>query len=174
MRWWRRAEPKPARRRGGKTTWPSSSSPGRTPTPFHLRFQQNRLPTDTPRVDRLQDSITCRPSLQRRNHSSVDLALCFCCSRAPPTLPVYRTLRITSEASSASHLSTLVAAMLSALSSNLTSARQTLTQVLNFALVLSTAFMLWKGLSIATASSSPIVVGESFFSRQNRSRGTDR
>lgn len=36
--------------------------------------------------------------------------------------------------------------------------RQSLTQVLNFALVLSTAFMMWKGLSVFTASSSPIVV----------------
>ncbi|KAL1311435.1 hypothetical protein AAFC00_001596 [Neodothiora populina] len=36
--------------------------------------------------------------------------------------------------------------------------RQLATQVLNFALVLSTAFMLWKGLSIVTDSSSPIVV----------------
>lgn len=36
--------------------------------------------------------------------------------------------------------------------------RQLATQVLNFALVLSTAFMLWKGLSVVTDSSSPIVV----------------
>ncbi|THW95347.1 signal peptidase complex catalytic subunit sec11 [Aureobasidium pullulans] len=36
--------------------------------------------------------------------------------------------------------------------------RQLATQVLNFALVLSTAFMLWKGLSVATDSASPIVV----------------
>ncbi|MCJ1335165.1 Signal peptidase complex catalytic subunit [Bachmanniomyces sp. S44760] len=36
--------------------------------------------------------------------------------------------------------------------------RQFLTQVLNFALILSTAFMLWKGLSIVTDSPSPIVV----------------
>jgi len=36
--------------------------------------------------------------------------------------------------------------------------RQIAAQVLNFALVLSTAFMLWKGLSVATNSSSPIVV----------------
>jgi hypothetical protein len=36
--------------------------------------------------------------------------------------------------------------------------RQLFTQILNFALVLSTAFMLWKGLSITTDSSSPIVV----------------
>lgn len=36
--------------------------------------------------------------------------------------------------------------------------RQALTQVLNFGLILSTAFMLWKGLSIASDSSSPIVV----------------
>jgi hypothetical protein len=36
--------------------------------------------------------------------------------------------------------------------------RQLAAQVLNFALVLSTAFMLWKGLSVATDSSSPIVV----------------
>lgn len=36
--------------------------------------------------------------------------------------------------------------------------RQLATQVLNFALVLSTAFMLWKGLSVFTNSSSPIVV----------------
>ncbi|KAH8695468.1 hypothetical protein BGW36DRAFT_382741 [Talaromyces proteolyticus] len=48
--------------------------------------------------------------------------------------------------------------MLSALGGNLSNARQSLAQVLNFALVLSTAFMLWKGLSIATNSSSPIVV----------------
>lgn len=36
--------------------------------------------------------------------------------------------------------------------------RQLLSQILNFALVLSTAFMLWKGLSIASDSPSPIVV----------------
>lgn len=36
--------------------------------------------------------------------------------------------------------------------------RQLAAQVLNFALVLSTAFMLWKGLSVATDSPSPIVV----------------
>ena len=38
------------------------------------------------------------------------------------------------------------------------SPRQILTQVLNFALILSTAFMLWKGLSVVTNSPSPIVV----------------
>lgn len=36
--------------------------------------------------------------------------------------------------------------------------RQSIAQALNFALVLSTAFMMWKGLSVASASSSPIVV----------------
>lgn len=36
--------------------------------------------------------------------------------------------------------------------------RQLAAQILNFALVLSTAFMLWKGLSVVTDSSSPIVV----------------
>ena len=36
--------------------------------------------------------------------------------------------------------------------------RQLATQLLNFALVLSTAFMLWKGLSVASDSPSPIVV----------------
>ena len=36
--------------------------------------------------------------------------------------------------------------------------RQLLTQALNFALILSTAFMMWKGLSVATDSPSPIVV----------------
>ncbi|KAM0720805.1 hypothetical protein Q7P37_003090 [Cladosporium fusiforme] len=36
--------------------------------------------------------------------------------------------------------------------------RQLAAQILNFALVLSTAFMLWKGLSVAADSSSPIVV----------------
>lgn len=46
--------------------------------------------------------------------------------------------------------------MLSAL--GLGAPRQLLTQLLNFALVLSTAFMLWKGLSVATSSPSPIVV----------------
>ncbi|OJD25187.1 signal peptidase complex catalytic subunit SEC11 [Blastomyces percursus] len=48
--------------------------------------------------------------------------------------------------------------MLSSLSPYMASPRQTFTQVLNFALVLSTAFMLWKGLSVFTNSSSPIVV----------------
>ncbi|KAJ9381008.1 hypothetical protein DTO063F5_6459 [Paecilomyces variotii] len=48
--------------------------------------------------------------------------------------------------------------MLSFLSSQLSNTRQSLAQVLNFALVLSTAFMMWKGLSVFTASSSPIVV----------------
>lgn len=36
--------------------------------------------------------------------------------------------------------------------------RQLLGQVLNFALILSTAFMMWKGLSLAADSPSPIVV----------------
>lgn len=36
--------------------------------------------------------------------------------------------------------------------------RQLATQALNFALILSTAFMLWKGLSVVTDSPSPIVV----------------
>ena len=36
--------------------------------------------------------------------------------------------------------------------------RQLLTQILNFGLILGTAFMLWKGLSVATDSPSPIVV----------------
>ena len=36
--------------------------------------------------------------------------------------------------------------------------RLLLTQVLNFALVLSTAFMTWKSISLITDSSSPIVV----------------
>ncbi|KAI9899757.1 hypothetical protein N3K66_006218 [Trichothecium roseum] len=36
--------------------------------------------------------------------------------------------------------------------------RQAAAQVLNFALVLSTAFMMWKGLSVVTDSPSPIVV----------------
>ncbi|KAK2745580.1 Signal peptidase complex catalytic subunit [Myotisia sp. PD_48] len=48
--------------------------------------------------------------------------------------------------------------MLSSLSPYISNVRQTLTQVLNFALVLSTAFMMWKGLSVYTNSSSPIVV----------------
>ena len=46
--------------------------------------------------------------------------------------------------------------MFSALSS--LQPRQFLTQILNFALVLSTAFMLWKGLAVTTDSPSPIVV----------------
>jgi len=48
--------------------------------------------------------------------------------------------------------------MLSSLTGSLSNTRQTIAQVLNFALVLSTAFMLWKGLSVVTNSSSPIVV----------------
>ncbi|KAK9356941.1 hypothetical protein V1505DRAFT_350678 [Lipomyces doorenjongii] len=36
--------------------------------------------------------------------------------------------------------------------------RQSLTQALNFCLVLTTAFMFWKGLSVVTDSPSPIVV----------------
>lgn len=48
--------------------------------------------------------------------------------------------------------------MLSFLSSNLSNTRQSLAQILNFALVLSTAFMMWKGLSVLSNSSSPIVV----------------
>ena len=36
--------------------------------------------------------------------------------------------------------------------------RQLAAQVLNFALVLSTAFMMWKGLSVVSNSPSPIVV----------------
>jgi signal peptidase I len=48
--------------------------------------------------------------------------------------------------------------MLPFLAPYLTNVRQSLQQVLNFALVLSTAFMLWKSLSIIADSPSPIVV----------------
>lgn len=48
--------------------------------------------------------------------------------------------------------------MFSDLTSLLRNPRQTLSQILNFALVLSTAFMLWKSLSIISDSPSPIVV----------------
>jgi hypothetical protein len=58
------------------------------------------------------------------------------------------------------HPSTISPPKTFAMFSSLTSLqpRQLFTQILNFALVLSTAFMLWKGLSITTDSSSPIVV----------------
>lgn len=46
--------------------------------------------------------------------------------------------------------------MLAALGLN--NPRQLAAQLLNFALVLSTAFMMWRGLSVATNSPSPIVV----------------
>lgn len=48
--------------------------------------------------------------------------------------------------------------MLNDLTSALSSPRQTLQQILNFALVLSTAFMMWKSLSVISDSPSPIVV----------------
>jgi signal peptidase I len=48
--------------------------------------------------------------------------------------------------------------MFSSLPSSLQQPRQTALQILNFALVLSTAFMLWKSLSILSNSPSPIVV----------------
>lgn len=48
--------------------------------------------------------------------------------------------------------------MFSDLKSILANPRQSLNQVLNFALVLSTAFMLWKSLSVISDSPSPIVV----------------
>lgn len=48
--------------------------------------------------------------------------------------------------------------MFAELAPYLSNPRQTLAQLLNFALVLSTAFMGWKALSVYTNSSSPIVV----------------
>src|SRR5271156_2123146 len=48
--------------------------------------------------------------------------------------------------------------MLSSLAPYLSNPRQSLSQILNFALVLSTAFMLWKSLSVISDSPSPIVV----------------
>lgn len=39
-----------------------------------------------------------------------------------------------------------------------TSSLQVLTQALNFALVLSTALMMWKGLAVACNTDSPVVV----------------
>ncbi|KAJ5818549.1 signal peptidase complex catalytic subunit SEC11C [Penicillium riverlandense] len=48
--------------------------------------------------------------------------------------------------------------MLSFFGTSATNMRQQVGQALNFALVLSTAFMLWKSLSVFSASSSPIVV----------------
>lgn len=50
------------------------------------------------------------------------------------------------------------AKMFSEFKSVLANPRQSLQQVLNFALVLSTAFMLWKSLSVISNSPSPIVV----------------
>jgi hypothetical protein len=48
--------------------------------------------------------------------------------------------------------------MLAALTPYLSNPRQSLLQILNFGLVLSTAFMLWKTLSVIADSPSPIVV----------------
>ena len=48
--------------------------------------------------------------------------------------------------------------MLPFLAPYLSNPRQSLSQVLNFGLVLSTAFMLWKSLSVIADSPSPIVV----------------
>jgi hypothetical protein len=48
--------------------------------------------------------------------------------------------------------------MLAALTPYLSNPRQSLLQILNFGLVLSTAFMLWKTLSVVADSPSPIVV----------------
>ena len=59
---------------------------------------------------------------------------------------------------SASQLSSPSSAMLPFLAPYLTNPRQSLQQILNFALVLSTAFMLWKSLSVIADSPSPIVV----------------
>ncbi|GKT54419.1 microsomal signal peptidase 18 kDa subunit [Colletotrichum tofieldiae] len=42
--------------------------------------------------------------------------------------------------------------------SSLANPRQAASQLLNFALILSTAFMMWKGLSVVSDSPSPIVV----------------
>ncbi|KAJ4289387.1 Signal peptidase complex catalytic subunit [Collariella sp. IMI 366227] len=42
--------------------------------------------------------------------------------------------------------------------SSLGNPRQAATQIMNFGLILSTAFMMWKGLSVITNSPSPIVV----------------
>ncbi|KAG5295308.1 signal peptidase I, signal sequence processing protein SEC11 [Histoplasma ohiense] len=48
--------------------------------------------------------------------------------------------------------------MLSSLSPYMANPRNTLSQVLNFGLVLSSAFMVWKALSVITNSASPVVV----------------
>src|SRR3989440_11711769 len=48
--------------------------------------------------------------------------------------------------------------MFAALTPYLSNPRQSLLQILNFGLVLSTAFMLWKTLSVVADSPSPIVV----------------
>ncbi|PNY28105.1 Signal peptidase complex catalytic subunit SEC11 [Tolypocladium capitatum] len=45
-----------------------------------------------------------------------------------------------------------------AMFSSLQKPRQAAAQLMNFALILSTAFMMWKGISVAADSSSPIVV----------------
>ncbi|KAG5989611.1 Signal peptidase complex catalytic subunit [Claviceps pusilla] len=42
--------------------------------------------------------------------------------------------------------------------SSLGNPRQAAAQLMNFAMILSTAFMMWKGLSVITDSPSPIVV----------------
>jgi signal peptidase I len=52
----------------------------------------------------------------------------------------------------------MLAALLNQLGLSHLSPRRTAQQILNFALILSTAFMLWKSLSVLTNSPSPIVV----------------
>jgi hypothetical protein len=80
---------------------------------------------------------------------------------APPKSPQIPQLRESHQSrlppptTSSLHINTTTATMLGL---SAMQPRQLAAQVLNFALVLSTAFMLWKGLSVVSDSPSPIVV----------------
>lgn len=114
-----------------------------------------------------------------RDHHQVHLSTtatstgCYCLQLPPPLLPLslqqlidreeafqtnpLSSLRVPRSLSDQQQLLTppfIPATMLSALQNP----RQAAAQLLNFALILSTAFMTWKGLSVIADSPSPIVV----------------
>jgi hypothetical protein len=109
---------------------------------------QGHLASSSPRQAASSQSSNAKPQTLRTHYQSN-------VRRVLVHVHVRRDTARISKAHRNTFVTTQIAAMLGVAGMQ---PRQLAAQVLNFALVLSTAFMLWKGLSVVSDSPSPIVV----------------
>lgn len=113
---------------------------------------QGHLASSSPRQAASSQSSNAKPQTLRTHYRRQAIAL-YSSTSTPVATPLASPRRIAIP--KLTFVTTQIAAMLGVAGMQ---PRQLAAQVLNFALVLSTAFMLWKGLSVVSDSPSPIVV----------------